>query len=288
MKKLRDILGEAAPRPIVKKSDTTGLQIGPVKFRKASDIGSDIMSGLGSAGSAVGTAFNQVLNPVRRAIGVETGELPKGTKEVDYGSMAKSALGVFDTAMSGFGGADPGKKSFDPIKNPPTKIQDRVPQEIPRNNIDKAPERKNSVALQRQMAGDKSPNVQSPQDKLKMMRVKSDFVHDQFTKKMDADRLSAMNKQLAPVSNEKAPVEKTKLKPKVGSLVAPHSGYPAAEKPKAPIVKEPPEQSEITIQKGQKIWSIANGDPKRVKEILKLNPGLNPNKMPIGYKLKLK
>jgi hypothetical protein len=79
----------------------------------------------------------------------------------------------------------------------------------------------------------------------------------------------------------------TKLEPKVGSLVAPQSGYPAAEKPKAPIPKAR-EQDTLVIKDKDKIWNIAGGDPKRVKEILKLNPGLNPNKIPIGYKLKLK
>jgi hypothetical protein len=80
---------------------------------------------------------------------------------------------------------------------------------------------------------------------------------------------------------------KSKLEPKVGALVAPQSGYPAAEKPKAPIPKAR-EQDTLVIKDKDKIWNIAGGDPKRVKEILKLNPGLNPNKMPVGYKLKLK
>lgn len=70
--------------------------------------------------------------------------------------------------------------------------------------------------------------------------------------------------------------------------VVSQTGFPAAEKPKAPIPKAKPEQSEITIQPKQKIWDIAGGDPNRVKEILKLNPGLNPKKMKVGYKLKLK
>lgn len=283
MKKLREILGED------KKSDTTGLQIGPVKFRKASDIGSDILSGLGSAASAVGTGFNQVMNPIRRAVGVTPSQLPPGKKEVDYGA----AFDVYDKAMSGFGGAYTGKKTVETQNSNSKKIQDRVPQEIPRSDLDKAPERKNSVALQRQMSGDKSLAPQTMQDKLNMMNLKADVDYKRFADKQEKDFQTAMqasqNKKLAPASNEKAPVDKTKLEPKVAARpVVTQTGYPAAEKPKAPIPKVKPEQSEITIQPKQKIWDIAGGDPNRVKEILKLNPGLNPKKIPIGYKLKLK
>lgn len=82
---------------------------------------------------------------------------------------------------------------------------------------------------------------------------------------------------------QKEPEPKVTARPVVSQ-----TGFPAAEKTKAPIPKAKPEQSEIVIQPKQKIWDIAGGDPKRVKEILKLNPGLNPNKMKVGYKLKLK
>lgn len=284
MKKLREILGED------KKSDTTGLQIGPVKFRKASDIGSDIMSGLGSAGSAVGTAFNQVLNPVRRAVGVEPGKLPPGTKEVDYGSMAKSALGVLDTAMSGFGGADPGKNSRKPQKAIPhpesKKIQDRVPQEVTKIKPYQPPAQPIPMAKQREKSGDTPPAELPIRDRMEMMRLKNNVEFDRSKKEMENKFQSA---KLAAASNEKAPVDKTKLEPKVAAKpVVSQTGFPAAKKLKAPIPKAKPEQSEITIQPKQKIWDIAGGDPKRVKEILKLNPGLNPKKMPIGYKLKLK
>lgn len=182
MKRLKDILEGAAPKPTEK-------------------TGSSIFSGL----SSIGTAFNQALNPIRRGLGVQTADLPAGKKEVDYGA----ALNTLDKAMSGFGGADPGKKS---ISEPPKvsgKIQDRVPQEVPRSNIDKAPERNDSVALQRQQAGDKSPIALSPQDRLKMMKMQSDKYHDDFNKKMEADFQAAQNKKLAPASNEKSPVDKS-------------------------------------------------------------------------------
>ena len=148
------------------------------------------------------------------------------------------------------------------------KISDKVPSELPKSLRDKPPERKDSVALQRQMSGDKAPSSSS-KDRLNMLRLKVDRQHAADDAKM----------------NEPA---KKSIQPKVGSLAVKQTGYPAAEKPKAPIPKAKPEQSEITIQKGQKIWDIAGGDPKRVKRILDLNPDLNPNKIPIGYKLKLK
>ena len=80
----------------------------------------------------------------------------------------------------------------------------------------------------------------------------------------------------------------SKPEPKVGSLVAPQSGYPAAEKLKAPIPKPKPEQEVKIVSKGDTLWDIAGGDPKEVKRLRQLNPKLTPSKMPIGYKLKLK
>jgi len=301
----------------------------------------------------IGTGFHQVLNPIRRKFGIQTGELPAGTKEIDYSAIGNKALGVLDTAMSGFGGADPGKTRrkipptivtpdkplvtgkpnsaltaagydqsgkkislkgmqydnpdvsgsllkgfrYDPDNKEPLitkfngKIQDRVPQEIPRNPIDKAPERKDSVALQRQMAGDKSPTALSFEDQLKMFRLKIDQKSKQYQKEIDAMTpgiTTTLDKNLTPASNKKTPVEKTKLNPQVGSLVAPQSGYPAAEKPKIPIPKPKPEFDIKVVGKGDTLWDIAGGDPDKVKKLKKLNPELDPNKMPIGYKLKLK
>jgi hypothetical protein len=88
------------------------------------------------------------------------------------------------------------------------KIQDRVPQEIPRNPIDKAPERKDSVALQRQMAGDKSPTALSFEDQLKMFRLKIDQKSKQYQKEIDAMTpgiTATLDKNLTPVSNKKTP-----------------------------------------------------------------------------------
>jgi hypothetical protein len=131
---------------------------------------------------SIGTGFNQVLNPIRRQLGVKTGELPAGTKEVDYSAIGNKALSTFDTAMSAFGGADPGKKNIDKPKNVSSKIQDRVPQQIPRSPLDKAPERQTSVAFQRQLSRDVAPRPQFGQDTaMKMLK---------FERKLKADMKS--------------------------------------------------------------------------------------------------
>lgn len=77
--------------------------------------------------------------------------------------------------------------------------------------------------------------------------------------------------------------------PKVAARpVVPQSGFPAAEKPKAPIPTAKPEQSEVTLKKGQTIWDVASGDPKEAKRIMKLNQIRDPKKISVGFKLKLK
>jgi hypothetical protein len=81
------------------------------------------------------TALNRALNPIRRAMGVETPPLPPGTKEVDYPELLKK----YDTAMSGFV-TDPGKKK----PKGSTKIQDRVPEQLER---DKPPKPQDSSYL---------------------------------------------------------------------------------------------------------------------------------------------
>lgn len=157
---------------------------------------------------SIGTAANQILNPVRRTLGVQTGELPAGKKEVDYGAIAKSAVNAIDTAMSGFGGADPGKKSVGKPVSVSSKIQDRVPQEIPRSPIDTAPKpQTGSVALQRQKAGDVAPARPSMDDRLAMMRLKGDVEYNNFVKKQKADFQAALaKKKTAPVVTPDKPL----------------------------------------------------------------------------------
>ncbi|MCK4602019.1 MAG: LysM peptidoglycan-binding domain-containing protein [Phycisphaerae bacterium] len=68
---------------------------------------------------------------------------------------------------------------------------------------------------------------------------------------------------------------------------APPAG-PKVEPAPTPQPQEPtaaPTPRQYTIQKGDTLWSIAVrflGDGKRYREIVELNPGLEPNKLLIG------
>jgi len=123
---------------------------------------------------------------------------------------------------------------------------------------------------------DSPPVPNTMQNKLELMRIDSDNWFKNLNKKMDTPPQKSI------------PSSVSKLEPKVGSLVATQSGYPAAEKPKAPIPTPKPPQDVRVVSRGDTLWDIAGGDPKEVKRLKQLNPGLNPSKMPVGYKLKLK
>ena len=123
---------------------------------------------------------------------------------------------------------------------------------------------------------DRPPAPNTMQKKLELMRMDSDNWFKNLNKKMDTPPQKSI------------PSSVSKLEPKVGSLVATQSGYPAAEKPKAPIPTPKPPQDVRVVSKGDTLWDIAGGDPKEVKRLRQLNPKLNPSKMPVGYKLKLK
>ena len=94
--------------------------------------------------NAISTAVNQVVNPIRRAVGAKTVDLPPGTKEVDYSSLMKP----YDDYMNVFGGADPYKKNITSNKVSSGKIQDRVPETPTR---DMPPKPQDSTDLQTQM-----------------------------------------------------------------------------------------------------------------------------------------
>lgn len=81
----------------------------------------------GSPMAGVGTQFNRMLNPIRSALGVEQAQLPPGVDPVDYGAL----LSGYDSAMEGFGGADPARQGTGEFDQPSGKMQDRVPQEVP-------------------------------------------------------------------------------------------------------------------------------------------------------------
>ncbi len=90
--------------------------------------------------NAISTAVNQVVNPIRRAVGAETPPLPPGKKEVNYPKLMKT----YDTSIrAGFGGS--GKKKMAVSSG---KIQDRVPETPTR---DMPPKSQDSTDLQTQM-----------------------------------------------------------------------------------------------------------------------------------------
>lgn len=90
--------------------------------------------------NAISTAVNQIVNPIRRAVGAKTVDLPPGTKEVDYPELLKT----YDTSIrAGFGGS--GKKKMAVSSG---KIQDRVPETPTR---DMPPKPQDSTDLQTQM-----------------------------------------------------------------------------------------------------------------------------------------
>jgi len=65
-----------------------------------------------------------------------------------------------------------------------------------------------------------------------------------------------------------------------------------------PVVKETPKQetvpqtspvsdNEYTIQSGENLWKLTKGDPAKIKQIQTANPGLDPNKLSVGQKIKI-
>ena len=71
----------------------------------------------------------------------------------------------------------------------------------------------------------------------------------------------------------------------------PGAEAPAAEQPQAPAAEpQAVTPRTYTIQKGDTLWSIARkhlGDPKRWKDIVAANPGLDTRKLSIGQKIVL-
>jgi hypothetical protein len=118
------------------------------------------------------------------------------------------------------------------------------------------------------------------QDKLNMMRLKGDVEHEAFKKKMDSDfkaaQQAAANKKLAPQELQKAPVDKTKPKPKVGSLVAPQSGYPAAKKTElAPAESQRASSGgTLKVRPGHNPTKIAQELGMTLDQLEKKNPGI--------------
>ena len=45
--------------------------------------------------------------------------------------------------------------------------------------------------------------------------------------------------------------------------------------------------NEYTIQGGETLWKLTKGDPAKIKQIQTANPGLDPNKLSVGQKIKI-
>ena len=54
------------------------------------------------------------------------------------------------------------------------------------------------------------------------------------------------------------------------------------DKPVSPVV-----DNDHTIQSGETLWKLTKGDPAKIKQIQAANPGLDPNKLSVGQKIKM-
>lgn len=67
----------------------------------------------------------------------------------------------------------------------------------------------------------------------------------------------------------------------------PVSAAPATSKPVAAPVPKAPTQKEYTIQSGDTLWAITKGDQKKIDKIVAANPGMSPDRIKPGQKIKI-
>jgi hypothetical protein len=110
---------------------------------------------------------------------------------------------------------------------------------------------------------DKPPAPQTMQDRLNMMRMDSDVSHKRFRQKMDAPFQKSI------------PSTVSKLEPKVGSRVAPQSGYPASKKTRlAPAENQKASSGgSYKIKPGDNPTKIAKSLGTTPDDLEKKNPG---------------
>lgn len=66
-------------------------------------------------------------------------------------------------------------------------------------------------------------------------------------------------------------------------------GGPGTLKSDSEVFKdEPATQKTHVVQKGDTLWDIAGKNPERVNELMRLNQGINPKKLQIGQRVRIK
>jgi len=71
----------------------------------------------------------------------------------------------------------------------------------------------------------------------------------------------------------------------VTKLAEPIGGFPTEPKNNTPA--SPVTDNDHTIQSGETLWKLTKGDPAKIKQIQAANPGLNPDKLSVGQKIKI-
>jgi LysM repeat protein len=71
----------------------------------------------------------------------------------------------------------------------------------------------------------------------------------------------------------------------VTKLAEPLGGTPTQPKKNKPV--SPVSDNDHTIQSGETLWKLTKGDPAKIKQIQAANPGLDPNKLSVGQKIKM-
>lgn len=209
----------------------------------------------------IGTAFNRVLNPIRRAVGAEEGELPPGVEPMDYGGL----LGGYDAAMAAMGGADPARRNRAlPAETMPMKDQSRV---MPsRGAEDMPPAPVQSMALHRQLSGDIPPAPYNYMDEAKI--------------RMDQWR----RENFPPEAVTDAPAHERQFPSGIGMAFNPVLPEPMASpaiprptarpRPASYVIKAGDNPSKIARMFGMSLSELEAKNPGILKRARKLRPGV--------------
>lgn len=221
----------------------------------------------GSPIAGLGTQFNRVMNPIRSALGVEQADLPPGVEPVDYGAM----LDGYDSAMAGFGGADPYRQRTAEPQDPSAKMQDRVPQEMPAPAEEPPPE-----AAQ---APDPYFGLDTAM-KLANGRREIDAGYDRTMALVDA--------LLNPAEETASAVEDAPRRPISGMSYTP-SLPKQPEAPAIPIPRARPAPTSYTVKQGDNPTTIARALGISLAELEARNPGIlkKARRLKVGSTLKV-